>query len=136
MPIDNHPAQDSAQDLQLIVPNLHRRYSGVTATNRMMSVLARRFADIKAGRPVQLFKSHREGIADGDQRRDFIYIDDVVRVIQWLLASPRVNGVFNVGTGEARSFRELILAGYAAANQAPKVEYVDMPGPRGRRRPC
>ena len=44
----------------------------------MMSVLARRFDDIRAGRPVQLFKSHREGIADGDQRRDFIYVDDVV----------------------------------------------------------
>jgi ADP-L-glycero-D-manno-heptose 6-epimerase len=56
----------------------------------MMSVLARRFADIKAGRPVQLFKSHREGIADGDQRRDFIYVDDVVRVMMWLLATPSV----------------------------------------------
>ncbi len=54
----------------------------------MMSVLARRFDDVKAGRPVQLFKSHREGIADGDQRRDFIYVDDVVRVTMWLLASP------------------------------------------------
>ena len=55
----------------------------------MMSVLARRFDDVKAGRPVQLFKSHREGIADGDQRRDFIYVDDVVRVMMWLLATPR-----------------------------------------------
>ena len=54
----------------------------------MMSVLARRFDDVKAGRPVQLFKSHREGIADGDQRRDFIYVDDVVRVTMWLLATP------------------------------------------------
>src|SRR3984885_3247897 len=50
----------------------------------MMSVLARRFDDIKCGRVVQLFKSHREGIADGDQRRDFIYVDDVVRVVMWL----------------------------------------------------
>ena len=57
----------------------------------MMSVLARRFDDIKAGRPVQLFKSHREGIADGDQRRDFIYVDDVVRVMMWLLATPSVS---------------------------------------------
>ncbi len=54
----------------------------------MMSVLARRFDDVKAGRPVQLFKSHRDGIADGDQRRDFIYVDDVVRVTMWLLATP------------------------------------------------
>ena len=51
----------------------------------MMSVLARRFDDVKAGRAVTLFKSHREGIADGDQRRDFIYVDDVVRVMMWLL---------------------------------------------------
>jgi ADP-L-glycero-D-manno-heptose 6-epimerase len=93
----------------------------------MMNVLVKVFPEIKAGNSVKLFKSHREGVADGDQRRDFIYIDDVVRVIQWLLASPRVNGIFNVGTGEARSFRELILAGYAAAGHAPKIEYVDMP---------
>ena len=71
----------------------------------MMSVLARRFDDVKAGRPVQLFKSHREGIADGDQRRDFIYVDDVVRVMMWLLATPSVSGLFNVGTGKARSFQ-------------------------------
>jgi ADP-L-glycero-D-manno-heptose 6-epimerase len=93
----------------------------------MMSVLARRFDDIKAGRPVQLFKSHRDGIADGDQRRDFIYVDDVVRVIVWLLLTPRVCGIFNVGTGKARSFRELILAAYAALGTSPNIQYVDMP---------
>ncbi|MFL6825611.1 MAG: ADP-glyceromanno-heptose 6-epimerase, partial [Bradyrhizobium sp.] len=70
----------------------------------MMSVLARRFEDIKVGRPVQLFKSDREGIADGDQRRDFVYVADTVRVMMWLLATPSVSGIFNVGTGKARSF--------------------------------
>ena len=80
----------------------------------MMSVLARRFDDVKAGRAVQLFKSHRDGIADGDQRRDFIYVDDVVRVMMWLLATPSVSGLFNVGTGKARSFKDLMLAAYAA----------------------
>lgn len=93
----------------------------------MMSVLARRFDDVKAGRVVQLFKSHREGIADGDQRRDFIYVDDVVRVIMWLLATPSVSGLFNVGTGKARSFRELMLAAYAALDAKPNIEYIDMP---------
>jgi ADP-L-glycero-D-manno-heptose 6-epimerase len=93
----------------------------------MMSVLARRFDDIKAGRPVQLFKSHRTGIADGDQRRDFIHVDDAVRVMMWLLATPSVSGLFNVGTGRARSFRDLILAAYAALGAAPNIEYVDMP---------
>jgi ADP-L-glycero-D-manno-heptose 6-epimerase len=93
----------------------------------MMSVLTRRFDDIRAGRPVQLFKSHREGIADGDQRRDFIYVDDVIRVMMWLMATPSVSGIFNVGTGKARSFRDMMLAAYAALGAAPKIEYVDMP---------
>lgn len=93
----------------------------------MMSVLTRRFDDIRAGRTIQLFKSHRDGIADGDQRRDFIYIDDVVRVILWLLAAPPVNGLFNVGTGVARSFRDLMHAAYAALGTTPNIEYIDMP---------
>jgi ADP-L-glycero-D-manno-heptose 6-epimerase len=95
----------------------------------MMSVLARRFDDIKAGRVVQLFKSHRDGIADGDQRRDFIYVDDVVRVMTWLLATPDVSGIFNVGTGTARSFKDLILAAYAALGTSANIQYVDMPEP-------
>ncbi len=93
----------------------------------MMSVLARRFDDVKAGRPVTLFKSHREGIADGDQRRDFIYVDDVVRVMMWLLATPHVSGLFNVGTGRARSFKDLIVSAYVALGASPSIEYVDMP---------
>jgi len=93
----------------------------------MMSVLARRFDDIKAGRAVQLFKSHREGIADGDQRRDFIYVDDAVRVMMWLLATPSVSGIFNVGTGKARSFKDVMLAAHAALGVAPNIEYVEMP---------
>src|ERR1700709_351245 len=93
----------------------------------MMSGLARPFDDIKAGGMVQLFKSHRAGIADGDQRRDFIYVDDVVRVMMWLLATPSVSGLFNVGTGKARSFKDLMLSTYAALGASPNIEYVDMP---------
>jgi len=93
----------------------------------MMSVLARRFDDIRSGRAVQLFKSHRDGIADGDQRRDFIYVDDTVRVMLWLLATPQVSGLFNVGTGTARSFKDLILSAYAALGTRPNIDYVDMP---------
>jgi ADP-L-glycero-D-manno-heptose 6-epimerase len=93
----------------------------------MASVLARRFDDVKGGRAVQLFKSHRDGVAHGDQRRDFIYVDDVVRVVMWLLATPKVSGLFNVGTGKARSFRDLMLAAYAALGSKPNIEYIDMP---------
>jgi ADP-L-glycero-D-manno-heptose 6-epimerase len=95
----------------------------------MMSVLARRFDDVRDGRPVQLFKSHRDGIADGDQRRDFIYVDDVVRVTMWLLSTPSVSGIFNVGTGTARSFRDLMLSAYTALGARPNIQYIDMPEP-------
>jgi ADP-L-glycero-D-manno-heptose 6-epimerase len=93
----------------------------------MASVLCRVFDEAKAGKPVRLFKSHKSGIADGDQRRDFIYVDDVVAVIRWLIDTPRVSGLFNVGTGNARSFREMIEAMFAALNRAPNIDYIDMP---------
>jgi len=93
----------------------------------MMSVLARCFDDIATGRQVKLFKSHREGIADGDQRRDFIHVDDAVRIMMWLLVTPAANGIFNVGTGVARSFRDLTVAAYSALGTKPNIEYVDMP---------
>ncbi|MDB5520754.1 MAG: ADP-glyceromanno-heptose 6-epimerase precursor [Tardiphaga sp.] len=93
----------------------------------MMSVLTKRFDDIQSGRDIQLFRSHRDGVADGDQRRDFIYIDDVIRVMLWLWKSPAVSGLFNVGTGEARSFKEMMLAAYAALGAPPRIEYIDMP---------
>jgi ADP-L-glycero-D-manno-heptose 6-epimerase len=66
-------------------------------------------------------------VADGDQRRDFIYVDDVTAVVRWLLATPSVNGLFNVGTGDARSFREMIEAMFAALGRPPNIEYIDMP---------
>src|SRR6516162_1955338 len=93
----------------------------------MMSLVAKRFAEAKAGGPIRLFKSYRAGIADGEQKRDFIYIDDAVAVMRWVLDTPTVSGIFNVGTGAARSFRDLIVAMFAALGRAPNIEYVDMP---------
>jgi ADP-L-glycero-D-manno-heptose 6-epimerase len=93
----------------------------------MMSLIAKRFDDAKGGQPVRLFKSHRAGVADGDQRRDFIYVEDAVAVVRWLLETPQVSGIFNVGTGAARSFRDMITAMFAALGRPPNIEYVDMP---------
>jgi ADP-L-glycero-D-manno-heptose 6-epimerase len=93
----------------------------------MMSLVAKRFDDAKAGKPIRLFKSHRPGIGDGEQSRDFIYVDDVVAVLRWLLDSPNVSGIFNVGTGKARSFKDLIGAMYAAIGRPPNIEYVETP---------
>jgi ADP-L-glycero-D-manno-heptose 6-epimerase len=93
----------------------------------MASVVSKVFDQAKAGKPVRLFKSHRPGVADGDQRRDFIYVDDVVAVTLWLLNAPRVCGIYNVGTGQAGSFREMITAMFAALGRPPNIEYIDMP---------
>jgi ADP-L-glycero-D-manno-heptose 6-epimerase len=93
----------------------------------MMSLLAKRFDEANGGRPVRLFKSHRDGIADGEQKRDFIYVDDTVAVMRWLIETPSVSGIFNVGTGNARSFRDLIAAMFRALGREPAIEYVDMP---------
>ena len=93
----------------------------------MASVLSRVFDDAKAGKPVRLFKSHRDGIEDGDQKRDFIYVDDAVSVVHWLMDTPAVNGIFNIGTGMARSFRDMIAAMFKALGRAPNIEYVPMP---------
>jgi ADP-L-glycero-D-manno-heptose 6-epimerase len=93
----------------------------------MMSLVAKRFDDAKAGTPIALFKSHRDGIGDGEQKRDFIYVDDAVAVVRWLIETPRVSGIFNVGTGRARSFRDLMTAMFAALGMAPNLDYVDMP---------
>jgi ADP-L-glycero-D-manno-heptose 6-epimerase len=93
----------------------------------MMSLVAKRFDDAKAGKPIRLFKSHRPGIADGEQKRDFIYVDDAVAVVRWLLATPSVSGIFNVGTGTARSFRDLMTAMLAALGRPPDIEYIEMP---------
>ena len=93
----------------------------------MASVLAKVFDLAKSGQPVKLFKSHRDGIADGDQCRDFIYVDDAVSVLRWLLETTGINGIFNVGTGKAESFRDMIGAMFKALGKPANIEYVDMP---------
>ena len=93
----------------------------------MASVLSRVFDSATAGRPVRLFKSHREGVEDGDQRRDFIYVEDAVAVLCWLLQTPAVSGIFNLGSGKARSFRDMIMAMFGALGTRANIEYFPMP---------
>ncbi len=66
-------------------------------------------------------------MADGGQQRDFVYVADCVSVMLWLLENPKVNGIFNLGTGKARSFAELATALCAAVGKPPRLVYVDMP---------
>jgi ADP-L-glycero-D-manno-heptose 6-epimerase len=82
---------------------------------------------IRAGETVRLFRSHRPDFADGGQMRDFIHVADAVRAVLHGLTQPSLGGLFNVGTGTARSFADLALATYAALDTAPRIDYIDMP---------
>lgn len=93
----------------------------------MRSVISQFLPKILSGEPVRLFRSHHPDYADGEQLRDFIHVDDCVAVILWLLDQSGFSGVFNVGTGQARSFHDLALAVYAALGNEPAIEFIDMP---------
>lgn len=93
----------------------------------MMSVVCKAFGQIKAEGNVRLFTSHRPDYADGGQLRDFVYVKDCADVVAWLLENPEANGVFNVGSGKARSFKDLAGAVFTALGLESRVEYMDMP---------
>jgi ADP-L-glycero-D-manno-heptose 6-epimerase len=82
---------------------------------------------VRAGDAVRLFKSHRADYPDGGQMRDFVHVDDVVSVIQWLVENPAVCGIFNVGSGKARTWNDLARLVFLAHRRSPRIEYVDMP---------
>jgi ADP-L-glycero-D-manno-heptose 6-epimerase len=93
----------------------------------MKSVAAQIWPDVAHGRSVKLFKSYHSSYADGGQLRDFVYVRDVVDVVAWLLERPGVSGVFNLGSGRARSFKDMAEALYAAAGAPAHIDYIAMP---------
>lgn len=93
----------------------------------MRSVVNKAHAALVEGRDYPLFRSHRPDFADGEQRRDFVWIKDVVNVVMHFLERPGTNGIFNVGSGHAASFNELLTAVYRALDRTPEISYVDMP---------
>ncbi len=93
----------------------------------MKSVIAQSYPMVANGEPVTLFKSHNPDYEDGGQLRDFVYVKDCVKVILWLLDNPDVSGLFNLGTGSARSFKDLALATFKAAGKSPDIQYIDTP---------
>lgn len=93
----------------------------------MKSVVAQIWPKVAAGETVTLFRSHNPNYADGGQMRDFVYVDDVVDIIEFLLQSPQVSGIFNAGSGQARSFADLARATFEAAGKTPSIDYVDTP---------
>ncbi len=93
----------------------------------MASVVFKAFHQIEETGHVQLFRSCREDYADGEQKRDFVYIKDCVDVMWWLLIHVEVNGLFNLGTGEARTWNDLARSLFAALNGPPLIGYIPMP---------
>jgi ADP-L-glycero-D-manno-heptose 6-epimerase len=93
----------------------------------MISVVKVKHDEVLAGLRPRLFRSDRAEVADGAQKRDFIWVGDIVDVLLWLLDTPRVNGLYNLGTGQARSYLDLAHAVCAAAGVAQEVEFIDMP---------
>ena len=93
----------------------------------MKSVASQIWPKVREGHTVQLFKSYREGIADGGQSRDFVYVRDVADVVAWLHKSEQVNGIYNLGSGVARTFEDMARAVFDAAGKPAKIEYTPMP---------
>lgn len=93
----------------------------------MRSVAIRAYFQAKKTGVIRLFKSYRHDIGDGEQRRDFIYVKDAVKVTLFFLENPEVNGLFNVGTGQANTFNRLAHGVFSALGMPANIEYIDMP---------
>ncbi|MBF0325263.1 ADP-glyceromanno-heptose 6-epimerase [Magnetospirillum moscoviense] len=91
------------------------------------SVVSQIYPHAKADAAYQLFRSHNPNYKDGGQMRDFIWIDDCVDVMMWMLDNPNVSGIFNVGTGKARTFKDLASAVYHALDKEPNIKFQDTP---------
>jgi ADP-L-glycero-D-manno-heptose 6-epimerase len=94
---------------------------------RMASVIFHSFNQVKKEGVVKLFKSHRPDYKDGQQLRDFVYVKDVLSVCFWLMENRPASGIYNLGTGQARSFEDLVKATYAGLDQPANIRYIDMP---------
>ncbi len=101
---------------------------------RMASVIFHSFNQIQNTGKVKLFRSHKPKYRDGEQLRDFIYVEDLAKVMFWIMQSmvngpwtKDKNGLYNLGTGQCRTFNDLVKATYAGIGRPPAIEYIDMP---------
>jgi len=93
----------------------------------MQSVASKVYRDARDGKTATLFKSHNPDYQDGGQLRDFIWVKDCVDVVMWLLDNPQVSGLYNCGTGKARSFLDVVNSVYAALGREPEINFVPTP---------
>lgn len=100
---------------------------GEAHKEKMASVILHAYRQILATGGAKLFKSHKDGIRDGEQKRDFIFVEDLVDVLFFSLEKPIKRGVFNLGTGRARTFLDLVRATFRAMGRPEKIEFVPTP---------
>jgi ADP-L-glycero-D-manno-heptose 6-epimerase len=93
----------------------------------MRSVVHKSFGQVQSEGVIRLFKSYRKDYVDGEQKRDFLYVKDAVAMTLYLAATPKANGLFNIGSGKARTWLDLAKAVFAALNRKPKIEFIEMP---------
>ncbi len=93
----------------------------------MRSVVHKSFGQVRETGVIRLFKSYRSGYRDGEQKRDFLYIKDAVAMTLHLAASEKANGLFNIGSGAARTWLDLARAVFTALKREPKIEFIEMP---------
>lgn len=93
----------------------------------MRSMVHKGYGQIKKDGRIRLFKSYRKGVADGEQKRDFVYVKDVLAVILWFWNHPPARGIFNLGTGKAETWVSLVRAIFKAMGKPEVIEYIDMP---------
>ena len=95
--------------------------------DEMRSIVLKIYEQVKSKKSIKLFKSHNKNYKDGEQLRDFIYVKDVVKVISWFINNPNKNGLFNVGSGLPRSFKDVTNAVFRNFNYPKKITYIKTP---------
>ncbi|HSV88940.1 MAG TPA: ADP-glyceromanno-heptose 6-epimerase [Bacteroidales bacterium] len=95
---------------------------------RMASVVLHTYRQISQTERMELFRSHRPDFSDGGQSRDFIYVKDVVNVLFYFLLVKKHSGIYNLGTGQARTFLDLAKATFKALDKEPRISFIDTPG--------
>ena len=124
-------------DLWIINSNLSKKVVGLKFFNvfgpneyhkkDMKSLVCKKFDEIRKTGKIKLFKSYRKDYQDGEQKRDFIYVKDAITIVDYFFKNHKLSGIFNVGTGKARSFNDLGKACFSALGKEKKIVYIDMP---------
>lgn len=136
-PINMYGYSKQVFDLWVLRQKLENKMAGIKFFNvfgpneyhkgDMSSVIFKAFHQIKETGKVKLFKSYKKEYKDGGQMRDFVYIKDCINVMWWLFKNPKANGIFNLGTGKARTWNDLINAVFTAMKKKINIEYIAMP---------